>query len=151
MGLHRAGFDMTGVDINPQPRYPFKFIQGDAMEQDLNGFDFVWASPPCQHYSGMSGCRDGLRETYPDLIGPVRDMLTAWGGPWIIENVMRAPLRNPVMLCGAMFGQQPSLDRSSASGAHNAVQQGGTLATRNARERGRELRPGCAGAGGDGD
>lgn len=104
MGLHRAGFDVTGVDIVPQPRYPFRFIQCDALAQDLSGYDFVWASPPCQHYSRMCGCRDGLRETYPDLIGPVRDMLIAWGGPWIIENVMGAPLRNPVVLCGAMFG-----------------------------------------------
>ena len=111
MGLHRAGFDVTGVDIAPQPRYPFRFIQGDALVQDLTGYDFVWASPPCQHYSGMSGCRDGLRETYPDLIGPIRSMLTAWGGPWIIENVMGAPLRNPVVLFGAILDLKTSRHR----------------------------------------
>jgi DNA (cytosine-5)-methyltransferase 1 len=104
MGLHRAGFEMTGVDISPQPNYPFKFIHGDAMDQDLSGYDFIWASPPCQRYSGMSSCRKNLKEKYPDLISPVREMLLAWGGPWIIENVIGSPLRDPVVLCGSMFG-----------------------------------------------
>lgn len=106
MGLHRAGYDVTGVDIEPQPHYPFAFVQGDALEAALSGYDFVWASPPCQHHSRMSGCREGLRDKYPDLIAATREKLQAWGGPWIIENVVGAPLRNPVMLCGAMFGLQ---------------------------------------------
>jgi DNA (cytosine-5)-methyltransferase 1 len=104
MGLHRAGFNVTGVDIVAQPDYPFDFVQGDAMTHPLDGFDFVWASPPCQRYSVASQCRVGLSETYPDLVSATRDRLLAWGGPFIIENVPRSPLRNPVMLCGAMFG-----------------------------------------------
>ncbi len=104
MGLHRAGFEVTGVDLHPQKNYPFKFIQGDALDADLSGYDFVWASPPCQRHSGMSGCRPGLAEKYPDLIAPIREKLQAWGGDWIIENVPGAPLINPAMLCGQMFG-----------------------------------------------
>lgn len=104
MGLYRAGFDVTGIDINPQPHYPFKFIQGDALEADLSGYDLVWASPPCQRSSRMSNCRKGLASTYPQLIPQTRQKLLDWGGPWIIENVVGAPLNNPVMLCGAMFG-----------------------------------------------
>lgn len=104
MGLHRAGYEVTGVDIEPQPKYPFQFIQGDALQFDLAGFDFVWASPPCQRHSRMSSCREGLREKYPDLIAATREKLTKWGGDWIIENVIGAPLQNAVMLCGAMFG-----------------------------------------------
>ena len=99
MGLHRVGFDVTGVDINPQPRYPFRFVQGDALAQDLTGFDFVWASPPCQRYTMAQNAAKNAHN-HPDLVGPVRDMLTAWGGPWIIENVVGAPLRNPVQVCG---------------------------------------------------
>ena len=104
MGLHRAGYNVTGVDIVNQPNYPFAFVQGDALEADLSGYDFVWASPPCQNHSRMSGCREGLRDKYPSLIAATRAKLKAWGGPWIIENVVGAPLENPVMLCGAMFG-----------------------------------------------
>jgi len=104
MGLHRAGFDVTGVDVNPQPRYPFRFIQGDAMAQDLTGYDFVWASPPCQAYCALN-TMPNLRE-HKKLIPAVREMLEAWGGPYIIENVEGAKreLRDPVMLCGSMFG-----------------------------------------------
>jgi DNA (cytosine-5)-methyltransferase 1 len=105
VGLHRAGYDVTGVDIEAQPHYPFAFIRGDALEAQLSGYDFVWASPPCQRYSRMSGCREGLSDTYPGgLIAATRAKLEAWGGPWVIENVVGAPLRDPVMLCGAMFG-----------------------------------------------
>ena len=104
MGLHRAGYEVTGVDIANQPNYPFTFNLGDALEAELDGYDFVWASPPCQNSSRMTGCRPGLREQYQQLIPATREKLKAWGGPYIIENVVGAPLENPVMLCGAMFG-----------------------------------------------
>ncbi len=102
MGLHRAGYEVTGVDIEPQPNYPFEFVQADAMEFPLHGYDLVWASPPCQRY-----IRSGLvkKTGTPDLVGPIRERLTAIGTPaWIIENVPGAPLRPDVILCGSMFG-----------------------------------------------
>lgn len=102
MGLHRAGFDVTGVDIEPQPHYPFPFIQADALAMSLRGFDFIWASPPCQAYTLAQRIRDN---THPDLIAPVRRMLQRSGaGAWVIENVVGAPLVSPTELCGAMFG-----------------------------------------------
>ncbi len=101
MGLHRAGFDVQGVDIMPQPNYPFAFTQGDALAQDLTGYDFVWASPPCQAHSALKH-RTG--KEYECFIARTREKLKAWGGPYIIENVMGAPLENPVMLCGSAFG-----------------------------------------------
>jgi DNA (cytosine-5)-methyltransferase 1 len=101
-GLQQAGYHVTGVDIRPQPRYAGDvFIQADAMEVDWMGYDLIWASPPCQRYSCM---RPELADSHPDLIGPVRDRLLALGTPYIIENVEGAPLRNPLMLCGTMFG-----------------------------------------------
>ncbi len=102
VGYHRAGFEVVGVDIKPQPRYPFEFHQGDAMTWPLEGFDAIHASPPCQHYA--SGTPDSCRGDHPDLIAAVRDRLVAAGVPWVIENVMPAPLRHGVVLCGAMFG-----------------------------------------------
>lgn len=107
MGLHRAGFDVEGWDIVPQPRYPFVFHHGNALDADLAGFDFVWASPPCQCYTRMNrGLLEsqGKKKNHPDLIAPVRAKLKAWGGPYIIENVPGAPLMDPVLLCGSMFG-----------------------------------------------
>lgn len=101
-GLADAGFDVTGVDIATQPRYPFRFIQADALEVELGGFDFVWASPPCQAHS--TATRD--KSSHADLIPEVRERLESWGGPYIIENVAaaRRRLRLPIMLCGQMFG-----------------------------------------------
>lgn len=105
MGYHRAGFDVTGVDIDPQPNYPFTFIQADALELDpewVASFDVIHASPPCQSYSDLAK-RNGNADEWPRLIEPVRDMLEATGQPYIIENVEGAPLLDPVVLCGTMF------------------------------------------------
>lgn len=101
VGYRRAGFDVVGVDLRPQPRYPFTFHQADALTFDLAGFDVVHASPPCQRWSALN---KQLRRPHPDLIGPTRDRLVGWGGPWIMENVPGAPLRADVLLCGRMFG-----------------------------------------------
>ncbi len=108
MGYSRAGFDeIVGVDIKAQPRYPFTFVQGDALEYlAAHGteFDAIHASPPCQRYSRASVCRPGLSKDYPDLVGPTRKALEATGRPFVIENVPGAPLRRPIALCGTMFG-----------------------------------------------
>lgn len=102
MGYHRAGFEVVGVDIRPQPRYPFEFIQGNALEADLRGFDAVHASPPCQKHSDLAK-RNGNGHEWPCFIEPIRTKLRASGLPFIIENVEGAPLVNPIMLCGTMF------------------------------------------------
>lgn len=109
MGYHRAFPDaeIVGVDINPQPRYPFQFWRGDAIEVLMNTssmqrFDFIHASPPCQHYSDLAK-RNGNADAWPDLVEPVRDALQAIGVPWVIENVEGAPLNDPITLCGTMF------------------------------------------------
>jgi DNA (cytosine-5)-methyltransferase 1 len=103
MGLHRAGFDVVGVDINPQPRYPFTFHQADALTFPLDGFDFIWASPPCQGYTAMRHA-PGAKGA-PLMIDAVRERMPTCT-PWVIENVEDASwaLRNPVTLCGSMFG-----------------------------------------------
>jgi DNA (cytosine-5)-methyltransferase 1 len=104
VGLERAGFDVVGVDIRPQPRYRGgHFVRADALEFPLDIFDFVWASPPCQAYT-VSRTRARVRKAHPDLVGSVRARLEAWGGIWTIENVPGAPLRHGVVLCGATFG-----------------------------------------------
>ena len=95
MGLHRAFPDaeITGVDIAPQKRYPFTFIQADALTYPLDGFDFVWASPPCQaftianHFLRIRG-----ESKHVNLIPLVRNRLQQWGGHYVIENVVGAPL-----------------------------------------------------------
>ena len=100
MGYHRAGFEVTGVDIEPQPNYPFPFVQADALTFPLIGFDAVAASPPCQGYIQRN---KNLDTKWPKLIEPVRKRLAASGLPYIIENVPGAPLHKPITLCGTMF------------------------------------------------
>ncbi|MEC3998005.1 SAM-dependent methyltransferase [Actinacidiphila sp. DG2A-62] len=104
MGYRLAGFTVTGVDLAPQPRYPFTFVQGDALEYlAAHGgeFDLIHASCPCQRYTRAQQIR---HRDHPDLIAPVRDLLNASGRPWVMENVPGAPLNDPVELCGSMFG-----------------------------------------------
>lgn len=106
MGYARAGYQVVGVDVVDQPRYPFDFVQGDALEfvrRHGHRFHLIHASPPCQRFTAY-GRRPGVGESYPDLIAPVREALEATGVPWIIENVKGAPLIDPVTLCGSMFG-----------------------------------------------
>jgi DNA (cytosine-5)-methyltransferase 1 len=106
VGYHRAGFEVEGVDIEPQPNYPFKFTQMDWLEyletNDLSRFDAIHASPPCHRYSKLNAINK--KDHYPDLVEPVRNKLLEIGKPFIIENVVGAPLRDPIMLCGTMFG-----------------------------------------------
>jgi DNA (cytosine-5)-methyltransferase 1 len=108
-GYHDAGFDVVGVDMSPQPRYPYGFIQMDATAVDqrfIRTFDAVHASPPCQGYTAMRHA-PGAKGA-PRLIGQVRAMLEASGLPWVIENVEEAgsEMRDPMMLCGSAFGLQ---------------------------------------------
>lgn len=110
MGYHRAGFtEIVGIDVKPQPRYPFRFIQGDAMRPPvkLEDFDAIHASPPCQSYSHSRHlrARNSKRQT-PKLITDVRAMLMASGCPWVIENVegAREAMSNPATACGTAFG-----------------------------------------------
>lgn len=105
VGYRRAGFDVTGIDIEPQPRFPYTFIRADVLELDarfLRRFDAIHASPPCQSYSDLAK-RNGNGDDWPRLIEPVREMLEQSGKPWVIENVEGAPMRDPVILCGTMF------------------------------------------------
>ncbi len=116
VGYHRAGFDIVGVDCNPQPNYPFRFVKADAIVvlEDFFMHSRPWqgdvaavhASPPCQFYSQMSQCRPGLADDYPNLIGPVRELVEALELPYVIENVPRARswMLNPITLCGQSFG-----------------------------------------------
>lgn len=105
VGYYRAGFDeIVGVDIKRQRRYPFQFVQADALEyvrQHGHEFDMIHASPPCQVYSVTAPLSNG---NHPDLIVPTRAALQATGKPYVIENVEGAPLLEPIMLCGTMFG-----------------------------------------------
>jgi DNA (cytosine-5)-methyltransferase 1 len=121
MGYHRSGFDVVGIDIYPQPRYPFAFTQADAiviLDRMLNGWPFVandsmecyslddfaaiHASPPCQRYSQATNMHDKTK--HPDLIPQTRELLKETGLPYVIENVPGAPLLDPVLYCGSMFG-----------------------------------------------
>ena len=118
MGYHRSGFEVVGVDIKPQPNYPFEFHQADALEvldsvaryYSSDGsmtasvlghrFDAIHASPPCQAYIQRN---KNLVTKWPKLIEPVRERLVATGIPYVIENVPGSPLEPTFTLCGTMF------------------------------------------------
>jgi len=110
MGYHQAGFDVVGVDIKPQPRYPFEFIQADALQWlsaaisngSIRGFDAIHASPPCQAHTAMKTMHNAREHV--DLVPATRDLLIASGLPWAMENVVGAPMIAPITLCGTMFG-----------------------------------------------
>lgn len=115
MGYYRAGFEVVGVDIKPQPRYPFEFHQGDALEfcaAHGREFDAIHASPPCQAYSRMRHLPWLRGREYPELIDATRKLLISCGVPYVIENVEDAPLQKEpslfgvhgIWLCGQMFG-----------------------------------------------
>jgi DNA (cytosine-5)-methyltransferase 1 len=102
-GYHRAGFEVVGVDKEPQPHYPFEFHLADAFEylaKHYQEFDIIHASPPCQRYSRITG----RKEDHPDLLQVTLDALRKTNRPYILENVPGAPMQNYVMLCGTMFG-----------------------------------------------
>lgn len=113
-GYRRAGFtEIVGVDINSQPRYPFKFVQADALDildNHLDRYDLIHASPPCQDYS--RNMKHLAKPGTPRLIERVRDALDAIGFPYIIENVDGAPIgkqddlfgRMGIQVCGTALG-----------------------------------------------
>lgn len=103
-GLQRAGFHVTGVDIKPQPRYcGDHFVQGDALRPpfDLTAFDFIWASPPCQAHTDLKSAWNA--KAHKDCIPETRALLETSGRCYAIENVVGAPLRSSIMLCGTQF------------------------------------------------
>jgi DNA (cytosine-5)-methyltransferase 1 len=104
VGYEQAGFRVVGVDINPQPNYPFRFIQDDALAFPLGGYAVYHGSPVCKRWSKASCFHPGASEKYPDGLTPTRERFQATGKPFILENVVGAPLRNPIKLCGAVFG-----------------------------------------------
>jgi DNA (cytosine-5)-methyltransferase 1 len=112
MGYARAGFEVVGVDIKPQPRYPFAFVEADAIHVLENPWFFnaswtsldlvaIHASPPCQAFTAYQ--RTGKVGEYPDLVAQTRELLEETGLPYVIENVEGAPLIDPVKICGSQF------------------------------------------------
>lgn len=112
MGYSRAGFEVTGVDIRPQPHYPLVFHQADALaflEEHGHEYDCIHASPPCQAFTQMSAKYRGYggkADSHPDLLTPTRELLSRFSQPWIIENVQGAKhhMQTGVVLHGGMFG-----------------------------------------------
>jgi DNA (cytosine-5)-methyltransferase 1 len=149
-GYHRAGFDVVGVDIAPQPHYPFEFHQADAMTYPLDGFDAIHASPPCQGYSAMRHLPWIRDIEYPMLLEPTWRRLDEHGVPWVIENVERAPMPHSTVLCGWTMGLpfyrhrrfgSSSLIMAPPHRRHETVIQAGhrNLATRYRQGGGRDI------------
>lgn len=108
MGYYRAGYDVIGVDLSPQPDYPFRFVRADALAPpfDLSDFDLIHASPPCQAYSRAGRLREaqGGSASSGKLLDATRDLLRSAEVPYVIENVPGAPMDGAIQLCGSMFG-----------------------------------------------
>lgn len=124
-GYTDAGFEVVGVDIINRPNYPYQFIKADALEilkdkEFVEQFDAIHASPPCQHYSRLkhlSGNVEAWEESHVDLVAPTRELIEKYNKPYIIENVVGAPLINPITLKGSQFKgmmtQRPRLFESN--------------------------------------
>lgn len=125
-GYYDAGFDVIGVDLHKQPRFPYRFVQADALGYLDALLTFgcaddivaIHASPPCQAFSSLSNCVPGTKEKYPDLIEPTRSRLIKTGLPYVIENVVGAPLKPTVTLCGMTFGRKMRLHRLFEANFH---------------------------------
>ena len=108
VGYHRAGFDVVGVDINPQPNYPFEFHQAEALEYLIEhgrDFDVIHASPPCQASCTLiKGNQKATADNHINLIPQTRALLAYYRVPTVIENVQGSDLRRDLTLCGEMFG-----------------------------------------------
>lgn len=143
-GYEAAGFEVTGVDKDWQPRYPAEFVRADAVEfirEHGAEYDLIHASPPCQF---DSDCQRIMGREHPDLIGPTREALEATGRPWVIENVggARSKLRDPVELCGAMFGLRTYRHRYFETGGWTLTAPEHPAHTARQTKMGRSPRPG---------
>jgi DNA (cytosine-5)-methyltransferase 1 len=106
-GYHRAGFDVTGVDIEPQPRYPYDFHQGDALtylRDHGREFDAIHASPPCQDHSLSANIRSREMHGTGWLLDATLTAVRGLGVPFVVENVDRAVMGDALTLCGTSFG-----------------------------------------------
>jgi len=129
MGYHRAGFEVTGVDNIYQKRYPFNFIQADAVDilKDhtfLRKFDVIAASPPCQTHSitkFLTKAQGGALSNRKNMIPATREGLMMANRPWIMENVEYAPLKNPILVCGSAFGLKVRRHRIFETGEMSLV------------------------------
>ena len=124
-GYNDAGFEVVGIDIVDRVNYPYQFIKGDVLEllkdkELVEQFDVIHASPPCQHYSRLKYLNDDIEaweKKHVDLINPTRELLCKIGKPYVIENVVGAPLICPIKLSGSqfkgMYTQRPRLFESN--------------------------------------
>jgi DNA (cytosine-5)-methyltransferase 1 len=110
VGYHRAGWEVTGVDLDPQPDYPFTFVQGDALDylaDHGHAYDAVHASPPCTEHTSLTrstagrGDRTGTAGLLPATLAALESLPH---GLWVVENVMGARMPTDLILCGSMFG-----------------------------------------------
>ena len=108
MGYHQAGFDVTGVDAEPQPRYPFEFIRADAMTFPLDGFDAYAASPPCDDHSALAVVNAAKGTGW--MLDAALGRFAGLNAPWAVENVEMADMPGSVTLCGSEFGLRSRLD-----------------------------------------